>query len=55
MSAFTYRPKLNWNWAENMHKLDFIFSVSAAEIQQIRQVILITPAYTQLSNHQSHW
>ena len=32
---------------ENVHEFDFIFSVSVAEFQQIRQVILIKSAHTQ--------
>ena len=32
---------------ENVHELDFIFSISTAEFQQIWEAILITPAYTQ--------
>ena len=32
---------------ENVHEFDFIFSVSVAEFQQTRQVILIKTAHTQ--------
>ena len=32
---------------ENVHEFDFIFLVSVAEFQQIRQVILIKSAHTQ--------
>ena len=38
---------------KNVHELDFIFSVSVAEFQQIWQVFLIKSAHTQpLSNHE---
>ena len=53
MSAFTYlpKPKPNQNGtvrqAETVHELDYIFSVSVAEFQQIPQVILSKYAHTQ--------
>ena len=61
MSAFTYAPKPKRNETEpkTCTILILFFSVSVAEFQQTRQVILIKSAHTQpralykLSNHES--
>ena len=48
MSAFIYMQKQKPNTKQKMH-INWIlfFTVLSDEFQQIRQVILITPAYTQ--------